>query len=206
MAPPPPPASAATETTVVAEPSPPPEAEPAPPPVEEAPAPAPAPLTDAQIVKVLELVDSGEIDQAKVVQKKSKNPRVKKFAQMMIQHHTKSKNKGTQLAKKAKLTPEDSPAATTLSTAAASQLEALKGADATSIDSLYISGQAEQHQTVLSMIDTQLLPGATHDGLKTMLGEVRTMVEGHAKEAQDIQGTLAGGAATGGATAPAPSP
>jgi len=188
MAPTPPPVSA-SETTVVAEP--------APPPVEDAP--AVAPLTDPQIVKVLEAVDSAEIEQAKIAQKKSKNPKVKKFAQQMIQHHTKSKQKGTQLARKAKLTPEDSVVATTLTGAATQQLEQLKGADAASIDALYIEGQVQQHQQVNDLISAQLIPAASNDQLKTMLADVRTMVEGHITQAKEIQAGISG--AAGGDTA-----
>ena len=93
--------TASAEPQVPEEPMAPPMAEP----------PAPPPLNDAQIAKVLAAVDQGEIDQAKVAQKKSKNPKVKKYAQQMIQAHQKAKQQGTKVAKKAKLTPEDSSAA-----------------------------------------------------------------------------------------------
>jgi putative membrane protein len=193
------PMSASTETVVVAEPTPPPPVEPAPP-VEEAP--APAPLTDAQIAKILQAVDTGEIDQAKVAQKKSKDARVKKFAQHMIQQHTKSKQKGMALTKKAKITPEDSPVATELTGKANAQLEALKGADAATFDTLYISGQAQQHQEVLDLVNAQLIPSATDNDLKSHLAETRTMVETHVTQAKEIQDALAtaGGADAGTAT------
>jgi putative membrane protein len=199
-APAPEPMPSRTETTVVAEPSPPP-AMPmeAPPPVEAAP--APAPLSDAQITSILAAVDTGEIEQAKVAQKKSKNAGVKKFAQHMIQQHTKSKQKGTQLAKKAKITPEESPVATELTSKATAQLESLKNADAASIDALYISGQAAQHQEVLDLINAQLIPSATDNDLKSFLAEARTMVEAHVAQANELQGTLSASGIDAGAGA-----
>lgn len=192
-------------TTVVAEPAPlPPEpvAEPAPPPpVEE---PKPEPLTDPQIAKILETVDTAEIEQAKIAQKKSKNADVKKFAAHMIQAHTKSKQKGGALARKAKLKPEESPVSTELSGKATAVLESLKTADATTIDALYIDAQATQHQEVLALVDARLLPSTTHEELKGLLGEARTMVESHHTEAKAIQEKLAAAPATGaGAAAPA---
>jgi len=163
-------------------------AESMPPPVEE---PAPPLLTDAQIAKVLVAVDQGEIDQAKVAQKKSKNPKVKKFAQHMIQQHTKSKQKSTKLAKKAKLAPEDSSVAAVLTGKATAQLDSLKTADAATIDGLYLSGQAEQHKEVLELVNKQLIPSAQHEGLKALLGEVKTMVEEHTAEAKLLQDAVA---------------
>ena len=181
------------ETTVVAEPVPPPApAEPEPvaaAPVEDTP--PPAPLTDAQITKILEAVDSGEIEQAKLAQKKAKHPRVKKFAQHMIQQHTKAKQKGTTLAKKAKITPEDSSVAAQLTGKATAQLDALKAAEGPEFDVLYIQGQAAQHQEVLDLVNAQLIPAATNDELKSHLAETRTMVEAHAADANDIQQALA---------------
>ncbi|MDB4991508.1 MAG: uncharacterized protein JWN04_6686 [Myxococcaceae bacterium] len=177
-------------TVVVAEPAPPPP-EPAPlPPPPPPPEPTPAPLSDAQIVKVLESVDSAEIEQAKVAQKKSKNPQVKKFAAHMIQQHTKSKTKGAAMTKKAKLTPEESPVSTDLTSKGAQQLEALNAADPAMFDATYITAQVTQHEEVLTLINAQLEPGAQSPELKTMLGEVRTMVEMHVTEAKTIQSGL----------------
>lgn len=170
-----------------------------PPPVEDTP--APTPLTDAQIAKVLETVDSGEIEQAKIAQKKSKNPKVKKYAAQMIQQHTKSKQKSTKLTKKANITPEDSPVAAQLTGQATEQLETLKNADAKSIDSIYMEGQAQQHQAVLDLVNAQLLPAASHDDLKSLLAEMKAMVEHHASSAKELQASLGGAPAGTGADA-----
>jgi putative membrane protein len=186
------------ETTVVAE-APPPPPEPVAPPVELPP--PPAPLTDAQIAKVLDAVDTSEIAQAKVAQKKSKNPKVKKFAAHMIQAHTKSKTKATAWVKKAKLTPEESPVSQELSEKAAQNLATLEGADATTFDAAYIAAQAQQHNEVLALIDGRLAPGATDEKLKAFLGETRTMVETHATEAKELESSV-----TTPATSAAPSP
>jgi putative membrane protein len=182
------------ETTVVAEPVPPPPPPSEPAPVAAAPVedtPPPAPLTDAQITKILEAVDTGEIEQAKIAQKKAKHPRVKKFAQQMIQHHTKAKQKGTTLAKKAQITPEDSAVAAQLTGKATAQLDALKTAEGGEFDALYMQGQATQHQEVLDLVNAQLMPAATNDALKSHLAETRTMVEGHIAQANEIQQALA---------------
>ena len=198
---------APTTTTVVAEPAPPePTPLPVPPPIDTTD-PVPATLTDAQIVKVLETVDSGEIEQAKVAQKKSKNPQVKKFAAHMIQQHTKAKAKGAAWAKKNKLTPEESPVSQTLTSKGAEQLASLDAAEASQFDGAYIAAQATQHGDVLTLINAQLEPNAQSPELKSTLGETRTMVQSHLDMANALQEKLASAAAAQPApSAPPPAP
>jgi putative membrane protein len=197
-----------TTTTVIAEPAPPPmPAEPiaeAQPPQPEVP--APAPLTDAQIAMILATVDGAEIEQAKLAQKKSKNAGIKKFAAHMIEAHTKAKQKGTTLTKKAKLQPEASEVSTELTGKTSATLTSLKTAEPASFDALYISAQAAQHEEVLSLVDSRLLPSATGEELKSFLGETRTMVESHVTEAKTLQQTLAAEPSTGAAAAPSATP
>lgn len=197
---------APTTTTVVAEPAPPePTPLPVPPPVAE-PAPVPATLTDAQIVKVLETIDSGEIEQAKLAQKKSKNPQVKKFAAHMIQQHTKAKAKGAAWAKKNKLTPEESPVSQTLSSKGAEQLASLTAAEPALFDGAYITAQATAHGDVLTLINAQLEPNAQSPELKSSLGETRTMVQSHLDMASALQEKLASAAAASAEPAPSAPP
>jgi putative membrane protein len=169
----------------------------------EAPAGGPPPasaettaLTDAQIIKVAETVDKGEIEQAKEAQKKVKNPQVKKLASHMISQHTKSKQKGASLAKKAQLTPADSPVATELTTKAEETLQTLKTAAPADIDRAYVDAQVKQHETVLELLNTRLIPSAVNTDLKAQLEETRSMVERHIEEARKVQQALSETATT----------
>lgn len=161
---------------------------PAAPPTETAA--APAALTDEQIVRITETVNEGEIEQAKLAQKKAKNPRVKKFAANMISQHTKSKKKSANLAKEAQLTVADSPVATDLESKTNQHLETLKAADRADFDRTYTDAQIAQHQEVLELLNKQLIPNASHPDLKAQLEEERGMVETHLLEAREIQSAL----------------
>jgi putative membrane protein len=149
---------------------------------------APAPLTDGQILKVSEAVDKGEIEQSKEVQKKARNPQVKKLAAELIQHHTKNKQKAQTLGKKAQLTPEDSPVSTELSAKAEENLQTIKtAADAKGAEQAYVDGQIRQHETVLELLNTRLIPNAMNADLKAALEETRKMVETHIEEARRVK-------------------
>jgi putative membrane protein len=170
---------ASGSTTPAAEPTTPPAAEPA--------APSATPLSDPQIVEVLDLANSAEIEQAKVAQSKSKNTRVKKFADMMVSHHGKAKEK----TKKLDLKPAESPLAVQLKGESENMLSTLKSTPPADFDSKYIDAQVDAHKKVLSTINEQLIPAATDPELKKLLAEMQKTVDSHLTEAEKIQAELA---------------
>lgn len=157
---------------------------------------AAAPLTDGQILKVAEAVDKGEIDQSKEVQKKARNPQVKKLAAELIQHHTKNKQKAQTLGKKAQLTPEDSTVSTELTAKAEENLQTIKTAsDPKLAEQAYVDSQIRQHETVLELLNTRLIPNAMNADLKAALEETRKMVESHIEEARRVKQAISDTAA-----------
>jgi putative membrane protein len=162
----------------------------------------PTPLTDGQIAKVAEAVDKGEIEQAREVQKKAKNPQVKKLAAQLMQHHTKNKQKAETLAKKEELTLEDSAVADQLSAKAAQNLESIKAASAPAdAERTYVEAQIAQHEEVLDLLDKRLIPSAVNADLKAQLEQTRKMVESHIEEARKVKQAISGAPAVSGAPA-----
>jgi putative membrane protein len=162
-----------------------PTAEPAPPspPVEQ-------PLTDAQILHVLHTANTGEIEQAKLAQKKSKNAHVKKFAAMMVKDHGDADKKGSGIAKKIKTSPESNEVSSKLEGDAKQLTSSMSSETGPSFDKAYIDAQVKEHRAVLDTIDHRLLPGAKSDDVKSFLQAVRGKVDAHLKEATEIKGTL----------------
>lgn len=155
------------------------------------PASSTAPLTDGQIAKVAEAVDKGEIEQSKEVQKRAKNPQVKQFAAQMIQHHTKSKQKGQTLITREQLTLEESTVSEQLGTKAAQNLQNIKAASAPNeAERTYVDGQIAQHEEVLELLNTRLIPSAVNADLKAQLEETRKMVETHIEQARKVKQAL----------------
>jgi len=148
-------------------------------------------LSDAQIMKVTETVDTGEVKQAELAQQRAKNPEVKQFAKHMISQHTKSKQQGEQLAKQIQAKPAQSPLSLELETEATQTLDSLKTADAASFDRDYVEVQVKQHQAVLNQIDQHLLPAASDPTLRSQLQQARQMVDAHLTEAKQLQSKVA---------------
>ena len=142
--------------------------------------------SDAQILAILDTVDTGEIQQAQVANTRATDPRIKQFAQHMIQQHTQAKQQSMQVAAQATLTPTQSDVSGQLDTKGKQMLSSLQDADNASFDATYIQGQVQQHQEVLTMIDQTLLPAAQHSALTAQLKAAKDMVKGHLEQAREL--------------------
>ncbi len=189
----PPPSADAGPTSVNV---PPPATEPAPPPpnptanTDRMPSDS-APLTDDQILEITHVANTGEIEQAKLAQTKSKDARVKKLAAMMIKDHSAADTKGVTLAKKDNFSPSSSAVSTSIESDANDKTSMLKGQTGTDFDKSYVDTQIKEHQAVLDTIDQKLLPNAKNADVKAYLTEVRSKVSMHLQHAQMLQTDLA---------------
>jgi putative membrane protein len=154
-----------------------------------APVPA-ARLSESQVAMVTELVSSAEIEQGKLAQTKAKSPAVKKFAAMMIKHHTDAKTEQAKLYQQLSLTPTQSPQSTLLKEDADKTLSTLRAADSNSFDVAYMNSQVEAHQKVLDAINQDLLPSAADQRLIDGLNKMKSAVEAHLNEARSLQADL----------------
>lgn len=147
-------------------------------------------LSDGQILGILATVDSGEIEQARFAFSQANDPRVKQYAEHMIQQHTDSTQKINALASQNGVTPTASNSSTTLQTKSQKILEGLKSSADASFDATYMQVQIQQHQEVLDMLHAQLLPASRSDAVSAHLKSAHTMVQAHLNEARRIEPLL----------------
>lgn len=154
-----------------------------------APAPKPS-LSEGQIAMITDLANTAEIEQGKLAQTKAKAASVKKFAAMMVKHHTEAKNEQAKLVKELSLTPTQSQEATLLKSDADKALGSLRGASGASFDLAYIESQVSEHQKLLDTLDQQLIPSAQSEKVSSALKKLRQTVVSHLEEARGIQAEL----------------
>jgi putative membrane protein len=158
-----------------------------PPPPAPAALPAQEPLTEAQIAKVSELVNTAEVEQAKLAQAKAKAPAVKNFAAMMAKHHGEALREQAKIVKRLRINSEDSATSAKLKTDAETMLATLKKADPASFDAAYITSQIEGHQKALDLLDAQLIPSAKTPEVSDALRQARAIVAQHLSDAKALQ-------------------
>jgi putative membrane protein len=144
-------------------------------------------LTDGQIVEIIGTVDTAEIEQAEVAQKKTSDPDVRAFATHMIEQHTAAKQTGAQLESQLSLKLDESPKSVDLRARGSATLDKLNTVDASSFDVTYVDSQIEQHAEVLTMIDQQLLPAVVQASVREHLNNARGMVQHHLEQARQLK-------------------
>jgi putative membrane protein len=144
-------------------------------------------LTDGQMLKVLDTVDTGEIAQAELAKTKAQSPQVREFAAGMIEQHNRAKKQGAQLASQANMTPTPSALSSKLETKGQGTLTKLQGTEADEFDAAYMKAQVKQHQEVLNTLDEQLIPSASSTAMRNQLTAARTMVQHHLTQAEELQ-------------------
>jgi putative membrane protein len=150
----------------------------------------PAPLDDAQIAALTDAANTAEVDAAKHALTHAKNPRVRKFAQQMIDHHGKAKQDQAKLVSKLGLAPAESPKLRDFRTSAADTERTLKAAPDDMFDKVYIDIQVADHQLVLDLLDRDFIPHAQNPEFKKSLQDFRPKVEQHLNQALEIQKML----------------
>ncbi len=147
-------------------------------------------LTDGQILEITHTANAGEIDQAKVALSRTKDPRVRSLAQMMVRDHSQADKKGMILAKKDSIEREPSPKSAVLLSDGETTMRTLKADTAADFDKDYVDTQVHEHQSVLGDLDNRLIVSATNADLKAYLGEIRAAVASHLQHAQDLQAEM----------------
>lgn len=148
-------------------------------------------LSEAQVARITELANVAEVEQGKLAQSKAKAADVKKFAAMMVKHHTEAKTEQAKLYKEIGLTPSDSQRATALKDSADRTLGQLRAGSGTSFDAAYMDAQVAEHQELLDTINGELLPAAMDEKLINGLTKMKATVEDHLKQAKSVQADLA---------------
>ena len=149
-----------------------------------------APLTDANIAGLVDEVNVADSTLAAAALPKLTNSGAKNFAKLMMGEHHGLHNKGLQLEKAQKITPEV-PASDPFKAAVAAEQTALsplpKGK---AYDSTYISNEVGIHQAV---IEWQGKNTAQNAALKSYLDAAKAVYQKHLDNGLDVQTKLSGG-------------
>ncbi|MBB6425353.1 DUF4142 domain-containing protein [Sphingopyxis sp. JAI128] len=145
-------------------------------PVPAAPAAAPAASTADYIAKA-GAGDLWEIESSKALLAKSKDAKVRAFAEMMIDHHGKS----TAKVKAAATAADAEVPAPKLDADQEKMLADIKGADVAAIDKIYLAHQKAAHDAALAL-HQGYAAGGEAAALKQAAAEIVPVVEAHRAE------------------------
>jgi putative membrane protein len=142
-----------------------------------APSPGPVPTNAAAYVSQAGASDLWEIESSRAVLAKSDRADVKRFAQMMIDHHGQSTQKVKAAAASARVTA----APPSLDANQRRMLDEIKAVDASAIDAVYIKHQRSAHDAALALHSGYAERG-DNESLRRAARDIVPVVEAHRAE------------------------
>jgi putative membrane protein len=142
--------------------------------------------SDAQIIKIVQTANNGEIQSSKLALR-STNNEVKRLATDMIKAHTASNAEMSTLAKKMNLKSEESAKSVQLKSDTTLKTAALRPLQESDFDRKYVNDLVEAHQDVLTTLDSTLIPSAKNLELKAALEATRKTVAAHLAHAKRVR-------------------
>jgi putative membrane protein len=143
--------------------------------------------SDPQIVGIVLAADQIDIDYGKIALAKSKDKKVREFAERMVTDHSAVQKSVIGLAEKLGVKAEDSSTSTALKSGAVditAKLNNLKGKE---FNKFYIDNEVSYHKTVTDAVDAVLIPSAQNAELKAALQGAQPLFLKHLEHARLVQ-------------------
>lgn len=145
---------------------------------------------DAEITKIVTTTNEGEINIAKLAQKKAKSEEVRKFAGHMITEHTNNNKNSMMLIRKLELKPDSNNKSEEFKKNSEKTISKLSDLEGAAFDKAYIESQVNIHQKVLNDLEQTLIPSAKNPELKALLEKTRSNVNAHLEHAKKVKTSL----------------
>ena len=104
----------------------------------------------------------------------------------MVRDHTAVNEKALALVKKLDVTPEDNPTSKALLDQAKKTKASLSKLSGKAFDQAYAKNEVAYHKTVNGALETTLIPSASNDELKDLLGTGLKIFQGHQQHAEHL--------------------
>lgn len=144
---------------------------------------------DANLLGILLVINTNEVNAGKLAESKTSNDDVKQFAQKMETDHSKNADDTKALASKLGIEPATTDKSQTLEKKGQAELEKLKSTPDKKFDVVYITAMVKGHKTVLNLLNNAIQKTDNTD-VKQHLEATREAVKEHLKLAENIQTKL----------------
>jgi len=153
--------------------------------------PATPALDDPTIVAIFEAANTWDIETSRVALKRSRNPEVRAFAEMMARDHAAARQLGRDLAAKLTVTPTPPGKNFPLYKNHVAIMKTLAKARGAAFDRAYVDHEVAYHQAVIDAVTTQLLPATQNAELRALEQKVAPNFQAHLAAAKALQQKLA---------------
>lgn len=160
---------------------------------EGAPAPA-STVNEGDALGMIIVVDEHEIAAAEQARTKKVSAPVMGYADMMIKEHTANMEQARGLESSANVPIGTGPQVVALRTESESARNRMASMEGQDFERAYVEDMVNGHQRTLTMLETQLIPAAQNEAVRTFLTQTRDAVAKHLEAARQLQTQLGGAA------------
>jgi putative membrane protein len=151
---------------------------------------AQAGLNDLQIAHSAYTADVIDINYAKIALKKTKNPEVRRFAELMIRDHTAVNEGAGALLAKLNVKPQDNDFSAALNAGAEKESTKLNGLKGKAFDREYARNELAYHKQVNSIVGDTWIPTVQNAEVKAFLGQALVTFKVHEEHAGHMVAAL----------------
>lgn len=144
-------------------------------------------LTDSNIAAIVVGANKIDISAAKIALDQSTHEGVKEFAQRMATDHQSVLDSAVKLVTRLGVTPKSNDLVHALAKQSMEHEAHLKTLSGREFDKTYIDHEVAYHESVIAVINDQLIPGAENMELKEMLISVVPAFEAHLAHSKMVQ-------------------
>jgi putative membrane protein len=146
--------------------------------------------TDPQIAMVMRVANLGEVRESELARTKAVDTSVRDFAAMMVTEHTAQNNKAEAELANANINSEDTNLSRQLDATSGTAADRLRALSGSALDRAYIDRSVDAHQSLITLIDSTLMPVARKKVVRDQLTALRALADKHLTRAKQIQAAL----------------
>jgi len=151
---------------------------------------AQAGLNDLEIAHAAYTADTVDIEYAKIALSKTKNPEVRRFAELMVSDHTAVNKGAAALLTKLHAQPEDNAFSQALISGAAAKKAQLEALDGVAFDRAYAANELAYHHQVNTIVGETWIPTVRNADFKAFLTQALTTFRTHEEHASHMVSSL----------------
>ncbi len=144
---------------------------------------APKPLNDATIVAIFDAANTTDMETGALAMRRGASQKVRDFGKMLKTDHTIVRQLGRDLARKLGVTPTP-PSDRSAARAHAAAMKMLRPLTGKAFDRAFLQHEVAYHASVISAINTTLLPAISNAELKALVVKVAPAFLAHQKGAE----------------------
>src|SRR5689334_15088192 len=142
-------------------------------------------LDDRTIVAIFDAANTGDIETAKLVEKKGTTKEVRDLGAMFARDHANVRQQGRDLAKKLGVTPTP-PKDFAMAKDHAAAMKKLEGLSGKAFDKAFLEHEVAYHKAVIDAVTTTLLPALKNAEVKDLVTKVAPAFQAHMLAAQNL--------------------